>query len=227
MFSNTLSIDIGFQPHWKAISKKPPTWFVFLWSIVLFSHRRSLLRQMLDRNLLSFIIRFFWVDGSLPREDLYKLHWERQKDFTVNFCHFFPDSILSELHLRWVARYSVYWVVCCFHFKGEDRICIFKWFFTSFWLKSYCQTEHKLRLKQILKPYLGQKGYFLIFEGTGGGLAEIRRDLALIAQQYWFTPSKDFAASNTGMLRSLFFFKGCELLIILLTLSTVKCFEII
>lgn len=88
----------------KQFQRSPLTWFVFLWSIVLFSHRRSLLRQMPDRNLLSFIIRFFWVDGFLPREALHRLHWDRQKDSAVNFYHLPSVSMLSKLQMVRGAR---------------------------------------------------------------------------------------------------------------------------
>lgn len=139
LFSHAWSIDIRFQPPQEAISKKLLTWFVFQWSIVLFSHRRSLLRQMLDRNLLSFIIRFFWLDGFLPREALHNLHWERQKDSTVDFYHFISNSMFCKLFLRESQVCHVLgYLLLPFQSSGlmQARICIFKRIFTTFWLKS-------------------------------------------------------------------------------------------
>lgn len=129
LFSHTWSIDIRFQPLQEAISKKLLIWFVYQWSIVLFSHRRSLLRKMPDRNLLSFIIRVFWVDEVLPREALQKLRWDRQKDSTVDFYHFISNSMLSKLFLRGSCVLGC--LLLPFQSSGlmQARICIFKWFF--------------------------------------------------------------------------------------------------
>lgn len=139
LFSHTWSIAIRFQPPQEVISKKLLTWFVYQWSIVLFSHRRSLLRQMPDRNLQSFIIGFFWVDGFLPREALHKVHWERQKDSAVNFLPFYLQLNALQTVSQWEPGLCVLgYLLLSFQSTGlmQARICIFKLFFTTVWLKS-------------------------------------------------------------------------------------------